>query len=191
MTWAHRWDVPVGKGAIMVQEKQAIFDGGFFLETDAGLEAYKTVKAMGALQEWSWGFRVVDAAYEQRDTQFVRLIKRAEVFEVSPVLVGAGVGTYTLGIKSHLPYAEQGDAVLAAVSDLIERSKSLADLRAKEGRVLSDANRKRLSGLLEALTAVQADISDLLAATEPTPKGADVARLYIEFQKIRSALVGA
>ena len=29
----------------------------------------------------------------------MRLIKRAEVFEVSPVLVGAGVGTYTLGIK--------------------------------------------------------------------------------------------
>ena len=46
---------------MLVQEKQGVFDGGFFLETDAGLEAYKTVKAMGTLQEWSWGFRVVDA----------------------------------------------------------------------------------------------------------------------------------
>ena len=145
MTWAHRWDVPVGKGTILVQDKQALFDGGFFLETDAGLEAYKTVKAMGTLQEWSWGFRVVDAAYEQRDAQFVRLIKRAEVFEVSPVLVGAGVGTYTLGIKGfeHSALADQVDTVLAAVADLASRYKALAALRAKEGRVLSEANRKR------------------------------------------------
>ena len=193
MTWAHRWDVPVGKGTIMVQDKQALFDGGFFLETDAGLEAYKTVKAMGTLQEWSWGFRVVDAAYEQRDAQFVRLIKRAEVFEVSPVLVGAGVGTYTLGIKGaeHSALADQVDTVLAAVDDLASRYKALAALRAKEGRVLSEANRKRLSSLLESLRAVETDIDELLTSTVAPEKGVDVGRLFLEFQRIKAQLVGA
>jgi HK97 family phage prohead protease len=193
MTWAHRWDVPVGKGTIMVQDKQAIFDGGFFLETDAGLEAYKTVKAMGTLQEWSWGFRVVDAAYEQRDAQFVRLIKRAEVFEVSPVLVGAGVGTYTLGIKGfeHSALADQVDTVLAAVDDLASRYKALAALRAKEGRVLSEANRKRLSSLLESLRAVETDIDELLTSTVAPEKSVDVGRLFLEFQRIKAQLVGA
>jgi HK97 family phage prohead protease len=193
MTWAHRWDVPVGKGTILVQDKQALFDGGFFLETDAGLEAYKTVKAMGTLQEWSWGFRVVDAAYEQRDTQFVRLIKRAEVFEVSPVLVGAGVGTYTLGIKGleHSALADQVDTVLAAVADLASRYKALAALRAKEGRVLSEANRKRLSSLLESLRAVETDIDELLTSTVAPEKGVDVGRLFLEFQRIKAQLVGA
>jgi len=190
MTWSHRWEMPIGKGVILVQEKQAVFDGEFFLETEAGLEAYKTVKAMGTLQEWSWGFRVVEAGYEQRGDQWIRVIKRAEVFEVSPVLVGAGVGTYTLGIKGTMPYAEQGDAVLAAVRDLVGRSRSLADLRAKEGRVLSEANRKRLGNLLEALRAVETDIDELLASTAPE-KSADVLRLYVEFQQIQARLAGA
>lgn len=188
MTWAHQWTLPVGKGAVRVLDNAAMFDGAFFLETDAGAEAYKTVKAMGNLQEWSWGFRVIDAAFEQRDQQLIRVIKAAEVFEVSPVLVGAGVGTYTAAIKGHTAYADEGEAVLTAVESFIGRSKALADLRAKEGRVLSEANRKRLTSLLESLQAVGADIAELLAATEPAPKGVDVERLYIEFQQVRSQL---
>lgn len=192
MTWSHRWDVPIGKGTIQVQEKCAVFDGQFFIETDAGLEAYKTVKAMGTLQEWSWGFKVVDAAYEQRDEKFVRVIKRAEVFEVSPVLVGAGVGTYTLGIKGqeHSTLADQSDAVQAAVVDLASRYKALAALRAKEGRVLSEANRKRLGNLLEALRAVETDIDDLLSTTAAPEKSADVMSLFVEFQRIQARLAG-
>lgn len=193
MTWSHRWEMPIGKGTILVQEKQAVFDGMFFLETEAGLEAYKTVKAMGTLQEWSWGFRVKEAGYEQRGDQWIRVIKQAEVYEVSPVLVGAGVGTYTLGIKSgHSALADQADMVLAAVADLASRYKSLADLRAKEGRVLSEANRKRLGSLLEALRAVEADIDELLTATDPGKgKGTDdVFRLFVEFQQIQAQLMG-
>jgi len=188
MTWSHRWEMPVGKGLVRVREADALFDGAFFIDTDAGLEAYKTVKAMGSLQEWSWGFRVVDAGYEQREQQIVRVIKRAEVFEVSPVLVGAGVGTYTEAIKGHSGYAEEAETVLATVENFIERSKALATLRAKEGRVLSEANRKRLTSLLESLQAVGADIQELLTATEPAPKGVDVERLYVEFQHIRTEL---
>jgi HK97 family phage prohead protease len=188
MTWAHQWTLPVGKGAVRVLDNAAMFDGAFFLETDAGAEAYKTVKAMGNLQEWSWGFRVIDAAFEQRDAQLIRVIKAAEVFEVSPVLVGAGVGTYTAAIKGHAVYADEGETVLATVEAFIGRSRSLADLRRKEGRVLSDANRKRLSSLLASLQAVETDIAELLSATEPAPKGVDVERLYIEFQHVRSQL---
>ena len=54
MTWSHKWDQPIGKGTVKVGRKQAVFDGHFFLDTQAGMEAYKTVKNMGALQEWSF-----------------------------------------------------------------------------------------------------------------------------------------
>ncbi len=189
MTWAHRWDMPVGKGQILVEETQAVFDGAFFIDTDTGLEAYRTVKAMGALQEWSWGFRVLDAVYEERDQKYIRIIKRAEVFEVSPVLVGAGVGTYTRDIKSGMPYADQADAVLAAVRDLAERSKALAALRATDGRSLSDAHRKRLQDTMEALEAVGAEIQALLKAAEPAPP-VNVQQLYVEFQRTVATLNG-
>ncbi len=186
MTWSHRWDMPVGRGQILVEQDRAVFDGKFFLETSAGAEAYKTVKAMAELQQWSWGFRIVDASWEQRDGEYVRLIKRAEVFEVAPVLVGEGEGTYTLGLKGSRPYADQVALVQAAVSDLVERSKALAALRAKEGRTLSDANRQRLAGLKDSLATVLADIEELLTSTEPQ-KSADARlgeQLYAEYQRI-------
>jgi HK97 family phage prohead protease len=190
MVWSHDWSRPVGKGQILVSDGSATFDGAFFLDTDAGRDAYATVKAMADLQEWSWGFRVIDAAFEQREDQYIRVIKRAEVFEVSPVLKGAGIGTHTLAIKGAQPYADQADAVLAAASDLIVRSKSLADLRAKEGRTLSTANRTRLATLKESLASVIADLEELLAATEP-PKALDVTALHLEYQHILARLNGA
>ncbi len=64
-------------------------------------------------------------------------------------------------------YIEQAETVLATVKELVERSKSLADLRSKEGRTLSSANREKLASLLEALASVSTEISDLLSATEP------------------------
>src|SRR3972149_5788615 len=51
MVWSHDWADPVGKGTVEVTAKEAIFRGSFFMETTRGLEAFKTVKAMGDLQE--------------------------------------------------------------------------------------------------------------------------------------------
>jgi len=67
----------------------------------------------------------------------------------------------------NLIFADQAEAVLAAVTEWIDRTRSLADLRLKEGRVLSTANRKRLASLLEALGTMAKDIQELLEATQP------------------------
>ncbi len=189
LTWAHRWEMPVGRGVIQVEASRAVFDGTLLMDTQAGQEAYKTIKGMGDLQQYSWGFRVVDAAYEQRDGEYIRIIKRAEVFEVSPVLIGANSGTYTLGIKgSSQPLADHSEAALAAVKDLAERYKSLAGLRAKEGRVLSDANRRRLAAMKDAITQMVSELDSLLAETAPPEKAIDIASLFVEFQRIETGL---
>lgn len=64
--------------------------------------------------------------------------------------------------------------VLAAAQEVQTRAKSLHELRVKSGRVLSDANRKRLSTLLASLSATSADIDALLKETEPQPKSIDL-----------------
>jgi len=79
-------------------------------------------------------------------------------------------GTFEAAAKKDLAYADQAEMVLAAVTEWIDRTKSLADLRLKEGRVLSTANRKRLASLLEALGTMAKDIKELLEATEPGPE---------------------
>lgn len=106
MVFAHKWDQPIGKGVIHSDNEKATFKGSFFMETEAGREAYLLAKEMGDLQEWSFGFRIND--YESgkfkkdgtEDEIDVRYLKDLEVYEVSPVLVGANRETYTLAIKS-------------------------------------------------------------------------------------------
>lgn len=191
-SWGHDWGtLPPGKGIIRVMQEGAVFDGAFFMDTDSGLQHYRTIKNLGGLQEWSFGFSVNEfkiGRFDDGIDDLVRYLIAGETYEVSPVLIGANRDTRTLDIKGHTAYADEGETVLATVEAFIGRSKSLADLRRKEGRVLSDANRKRLSSLLESLQAVEADIAELLTATEPAPKGVDVERLYVEFQHIRTEL---
>ena len=107
MVFAHKWDQPIGKGTIVQDNEKAVFKGSFFMETEAGKEAYNLVKSMGDLQQWSFGFRVDDSevapfkkSEEQGDEYDVRYLKELTVYEVSPVLVGANQETYTLAIKS-------------------------------------------------------------------------------------------
>ena len=99
MVWSHNWDQPIGKGTVKVGRKQAVFDGHFFLDTMAGLEAWKTVKAMDNLQEWSFGFRVLEAEDGTFEEMGVQFLKKLELFEVSPVLIGANRETRTLSVK--------------------------------------------------------------------------------------------
>lgn len=100
MVWSHDWSMPVGKGTIQVQTDRAVFEGRFFTETAQGREAYLTVKAMSELQEFSWGFAILESEPGEQDGKIVRLIKRTEVFEISPVLVGANRETGLLAIKA-------------------------------------------------------------------------------------------
>ena len=56
------WDgaPPTGKGVIGERSDLGIFDGSFFMETDQGRNAYHTTKAMADLQEWSYGYHIID-----------------------------------------------------------------------------------------------------------------------------------
>jgi len=184
MAWAHDWTKLIGKGEIQTTQTAAIFNGAFFLETEAGQEAYKTVRAMGDLQEWSWGFRVLDASYELRDDgDYIRIIKRADVYEVSPVLRGAGVGTYTLDLKG-MTFDEHEKAVLTAIRSYGDRVRALAGLREKEGRTVGD---RRLAGLKAVLSELQ-EIQNLLEK-QAQPE-IDVRKQYNQFLKFEARLNG-
>lgn len=111
MVWAHKWDMPIGKGQINQDDDKATFKGQFFMDTESGREAYNLVKAMGDLQQWSFGFKVDDSEYgklkkDGEEEQDVRYLKGLTVYEVSPVLVGANQETYTMAIKSNTELLE-------------------------------------------------------------------------------------
>jgi len=104
--WNHNdYQLPVGKGTIHEDGDKAIVEGQFFLDTQGGLEHYKTVKALGELQEWSYTFEVEDSGFGEFDGQDVRFLRKLDVWGVAPVQRGAGIDTQTVDIKS----AEDGE----------------------------------------------------------------------------------
>lgn len=99
--WGHNWDaLPVGRGVIHQDEEKAWVDGEFFLNTTGGTETYKTVKNLGELQEWSYGFNVLQRSIRKIGNDEIRHLEELDVYEVSPVLIGAGNNTQTTIIKS-------------------------------------------------------------------------------------------
>lgn len=98
--WGHNWGVlPVGKGVIHADEEKAWVEGRFFLDTEGGLDTYRTVKGLEELQEWSYGFDILKGTEGEFEGERVRYLEALDVYEVSPVMLGAGIGTRTTGIK--------------------------------------------------------------------------------------------
>lgn len=189
--WGHNWGaLPVGRGKLNSDDEKAWVDGQFFLDVTAGADTYRTVKNLGELQEWSYGFNVKKWSCGDFEGQEVRFLEEVEVFEVSPVMLGAGVGTHTEAIKGHMSLEEESAAALAAAEGFRDRVKALAAVRAKEGRALSSANRDRLKTHLDLLAEIRTDLEGLIAATESDPKAADPLVEFVRFQQLRARHLG-
>jgi hypothetical protein len=91
--------IPVGKGVLHVEQSYIWVEAQYFLENESAREAFTVVKQMGASQQWSWGFKSVDAEPILMGERQVNLIKKAEVFEASPVVRGASIGSRTMTAK--------------------------------------------------------------------------------------------
>ena len=169
--------LPVGMGTISEKGDWAVFEGDFFMATTHGHDAYATVKGLGPLAEYSYGYDVLDSTSGTHDGQPVRELRSLDVFEVSPVLKGAGVGTHTLAIKSDAPgtdasYAEHLSWYVDGLTALIERTKDRAEFRASEGRKLSAADLARLADLESRLT----EHLEAVKAAQVVPEDPEVIR---------------
>ena len=190
MVWAHDWKDVVGRGEIVDDGNKAIFKGQFIMDTERGRDAFNTVKAMGDLQQWSFGYEVDD--YEvgmfKKDTQEieVRYLKNVKVWEVSPVLVGANQNTSTLLVKSDEEarddcvkdtdikeikepkrFNEDVDELLIKLSTVLKRAKELTALRLKKEKLLSENSTAILEELQDTLQEVFQDVDTLLDIASP------------------------
>jgi hypothetical protein len=181
-------ELPVGKGVIRESGTDVLVDGEFNLNSETGKEHYETVKFAPELQEWSYGFKVLDADYDVdvNGNHVDRVLKSLDVFEASPVLRGAGMNTGTLSIKSEkdgVTYKAQTEAVLATVADWAIRTKALAALKKDDGRALSPANGERVMKVLAEVETLATEIKNLLAQPVTEPDNAAVERLRLKFTK--------
>jgi|TARA_R100001163_G_C5065754_1_gene203789 HK97 family phage prohead protease len=209
MVWAHDWKNPIGRGVIEQDGDKATFKGQFIMDTQAGKDAFNTVKAMGDLQQWSFGYEVLD--YEtgtyQKDSETpvdARYLKELNVWEVSPVLVGANQNTFTVGVKenkedveeksevtekelSGLTLDEQSDDLLIKLSELLSRFKELTALRLGKEKELSTNSATLIEEVQDALQEAFQDLDTLLNVASPEEmreEELDDTTLLLETEKV-------
>ena len=94
--------LPVGRGIIRTDAETAWVEASFFMDTSHGRDTFETVKQLGQLGQWSYAYGVVDSHdADVPGRGRVRFLRRLEVSEVSPVLVGVGVGVTTVDAKDN------------------------------------------------------------------------------------------
>lgn len=184
--------LPVGRGTIEESGDWAIFKGEFFMDTTHGRDAYVTVKGLGELAEYSYGYDVLSSTRGTFEGQPVRELRSLAVYEVSPVLRGAGIGTHTLSIKSgapepDAPYAEQMEWISTRLKALLEWTEDRKASRATEGRDLSTRDTDRLDVIASDLMAHFDAIKSLTAKPVDRKAAEREARdLLVEIEKARA-----
>jgi HK97 family phage prohead protease len=114
VVWGHNWNDPIGKvleiyevppsdPRLPAKMKMAGIGGlfakvQFNLNSEKGREAFANVAFFGVEQEWSIGYKTLDAIFD--NTRQANLLREVELYEVSPVLHGANQLTGTISVKS-------------------------------------------------------------------------------------------
>lgn len=165
-----------------------------YLDTPRGNEVLTGIKA-GAIQEMSYAYDLTNYAFTETDTGTIREIYGVKLFDMSDVTWG--MNPATLAVKradwKDRPLTAHAEAVEAALKELVARTQEVADRRAKEGRVLSDANRTKVASALDALDAARAALQALLDMSKvaPEPEQADIRRLFAQYQRNLAIINGA
>tara|TARA_R100000773_G_scaffold392_1_gene699 strand:- start:2569 stop:3627 length:1059 start_codon:yes stop_codon:yes gene_type:complete len=142
LVWNHDWSKVIGRGVIESDNEKAVFKG-YFLNTESGKEAYETVKQMRDMQQFSYGFQVLDSetstATDSKGEEIpVRVLKDVKVWEVSPVLVGSQQNSFVQALKSGLDQFEKEEDIedeeeeKRALGDDIYTTREEAEARAEE-----------------------------------------------------------
>ena len=114
VVWGHNWNDPIGKVIDMYEvppndprlpaKMKAAGIGGLYarvqfnLMSEKGREAFASVAFFGEEQEWSIGYKTINAKFDPQ--MQANILYEVELYEVSPVLHGANQLTGTISVKS-------------------------------------------------------------------------------------------
>ena len=149
LTAHDRWGMPFGKARVYEEGDAAFAELHINMETQVGKEWHAALKFDldngQPVQEWSYGYDVLQAEMQFRGKGQVRQLMKLDVQEVSTVVRGAGAGTRTLAIKSAALKEHRFAGLMAelgAMASAVERDPAM----------LSATGRKQLEDIHTAMT---------------------------------------
>lgn len=126
--WSHKWDEPIAKTLEAEEDDKGLrIKGKLILGVQRAREVYELLKE-GVIDEFSIGYRVV----KDQIRNGIRELKEVELYEWSPVLVGANDktelvdikdGLSSLGFKGVIPYKKYPKAPEDTEWDALEEVK--------------------------------------------------------------------
>lgn len=199
---AHDFHSPrLGKGVLKEDGDFAISEFKFNLDEDAktSKEWYSSLKFDmengQPLQEWSYGFEIVDSEFGEFQGKQVRFLKSLKVHEISPVIRGAGIGTQTLSLKNkkNMTFAQELDLAIESLIDIkafIDRAIELTEVRLKKNKTPMDGDKKKaLQPFFTLLTEVDSDCKSLIVAIQEEAE--DVKAVHDTFAQCHVTLMKA
>ncbi len=193
--YAHDWNKLIGPPPSVLQEDAiGLFASGrLTLDSFWGKEAWALMKD-GALTEGSFGYEAVKFDFENQEGPMgghtVRNLREVKLYEISPVPLGMNALTEIRAVKAALgkmqntPNSEtQTDE--AIVKTYAEKWTAFIS-EMKEGRVLSTANKEKVSNAIGAMESAVDALNELLTAAEPQKGSSHYALLE---KRLRAASI--
>jgi HK97 family phage prohead protease len=208
LVWNHDWSKVIGRGVIESDNEKAVFKG-YFLNTESGKEAYETVKQMRDMQQFSYGFQVLDSDRAEElgcsgfhehmmdgETvympcsnmdDYTRITGQEHESEDNPSLTYAGkISSETdteisTSTQQGKRLEEQALSSLEEIKAFTERIEDLALLRNSEKKTMSSKSTELLSKYLQGLNAIYNRLDDVLETHGYDEVSDD--ELFLEVQK--------
>ena len=96
-----RGQLPIGRGVLYEAEGKLKFDGQLNMELQTARDTWASLEPVADLVEVSFGFLSLKRDWVEQDSITALRHLELKAKEVSPVIVGAGIGTGITGIKAH------------------------------------------------------------------------------------------
>jgi len=197
--WAHDWASPIAttlEATEVMPYDPRLPDGlkelggllikaQFYKDIQDSWDAYLKIKN-GMYDEFSIGFTVKNYNIVENIVQLTEI----ELYEWSPVLIGANRMTAVLSVKSALPFSEDLLGMKQDLQRFADRVKDRKEFREKAGRVFSSANVDALTGIAETLDAISEStkgeavaIREMIAsATQPKAAATELQLLKLQLK---------
>jgi HK97 family phage prohead protease len=137
MVWSHNWDEPIGKPFAREDDKGLFVEAQLVMEVQRAKEAYHLMKS-GTITEFSFGYRVIESFVDEKG---YRHLTKIDLYEVSPVMIGANPLTTLVDVKSACeneePTEEKTDDADQIVKPEAEEVKAMVDVTEAKAILLS------------------------------------------------------
>jgi HK97 family phage prohead protease len=151
----------------------------------------------GSIQEMSYAYDILEWSYTTDENDvMIRELKKLALWDISDVNWGMNPATLATSKSANWKARSLADHTIKVEAEIVawrNRIKELAEKRSKEGRVLSDANRKKVESCVKTLSDALAALNDLLDASEPKQsidRQKEIRRLYLDTQRTLARLNG-